>query len=85
MMPARARWARRGAYLPGGPTMSAAQIAWLDELLADAARSPRPTLWERDFLASIAGQRRRGGDALGLSENQLAALRRIEEKIHAAG
>lgn len=79
------RAARRGGYVPVGTLLTAQQLAWFDELLRDADRSHRPTPWERNFLASMAGLRRRGGGQLHLTAPQMAALARIEEKIHAAG
>lgn len=85
MMSARDRWARRGAYLATGPALSAAQLTWLDELLVDADKSHRPTPWERTFLASVASERKRGGDRLSLTGAQLDVLRGIERKIHAIG
>ena len=58
---------------------------WLDELLRDAEASPRPTPWERGFLGTIASNRIEWGTAFMLSEKQMAVLKRIEGKIHAAG
>lgn len=60
-------------------------LAWLRELLADAANSPRPSAWERSFLADIAARLAEWGASLSISERQMQAQRRIEAKIYAAG
>lgn len=58
---------------------------WLDGLLADCEASPRLTPWEMQFTGDVASRLIERGNTLDLSERQMQVLRRIEEKIHAAG
>lgn len=60
-------------------------LRWIQELLADAEDSPRVTEWERSFLGDVLARLAERGQALWLSDRQMAVLKRIEEKIHAAG
>ena len=68
-----------------GDLVGAPLEAWLDELVADAAKCGRLTEWERNFLASVAQRRRHFSGRLQLWPDQMRKLREIEEKIHAAG
>lgn len=65
--------------------MSPATRRWLGELLADCDRSPRLSPWERQVTGDLACRLIERGEALDLSERQMTVLKRIEEKIHAAG
>ena len=58
---------------------------WLDELLADAADSARLTGWEGSFIGDVRDRLIEWGNALSISERQMEVLKRIEEKIYAAG
>lgn len=71
--------------LAGGPQLNAQQIAWLLELIADCDKSARPTAWERNFVQDIASRLQQRGADLVLSDKQSDVLKKIEEKIHAAG
>ena len=61
------------------------QVKWLNEVLGDAEKSGRLTDWERDFIYSLWDLFGRYGAATTISSAQWTILRRIEEKIHAAG
>ena len=82
-MSADDRARRRGAATE--PNLSPQQVAWLTELLRDALASPRLNSWELGFIEGLDSRFRQYGAQLLLSEKQLVSLRKIEEKIHAAG
>ena len=80
---------RRGADIPYAPrhevgALSPARCAWLSELLRDADASPRPSAWERNFLAGVQRNFDAHGADLVLTERQMRVLAQIEGKIHAA-
>lgn len=55
----------------------------LDELLEDADGHHRMTDWEDGFLSSIRQRAALDGEALHLSDKQLATLKAIEAKVYA--
>lgn len=59
--------------------------AWLTEFLRDCDRSPRLNDFETSFVAGIGRRFAREHGELVITEAQWPVLRRIEEKIHAAG
>ena len=61
------------------------QVKWLNEFLTDSEKSGRLTDWERDFIYSLWDRFGRYGAATTISDAQWTVLRRLEEKIHAAG
>ena len=79
------RMRRRAGLPPLANGIGAAKLKWLDEVLTDAIASPRPTAWERSFIADVLARRKTYGERLQLSEGQMATLRQIEGKIYAAG
>lgn len=66
-------------------SIDAKTLAWLKELLTDAAASPRLNGGERSFLDATKGRLDEWGGSLSISEAQMTVLTRIEGKIHAAG
>lgn len=60
-------------------------MTWLCELISDAQASPRLNEFEAGFIDSIDRKLIRFGSAVTVTEPQMAVLRQIEEKIHAAG
>lgn len=78
----------RQPFVPTGPAprpLDVAEMRWLRELLADCLQSSRLSDWERDFVHGQRLNLQRLGVAAVLSDKQMGVLRKIEEKIHAAG
>ena len=57
-------------------------FAWLTEILADAETCARLTPWEDEFVADMQARVLVHKEDIRLSDNQMAVLRRIEEKVY---
>lgn len=62
-----------------------AAAKWLNEVLTDADKSGRLSGFERDFVNGLRRRFERSGTDTKVTPAQIATLRRIEEKIYAAG
>ncbi len=60
-------------------------FTWLQEVLRDAEACGRLTNWEDGFLSSLRDRVATYGASTAVSEKAMAVLKRIEEKIYAAG
>ena len=58
---------------------------WLNEILVDSEKSARLSAWERNFTEGLRRRFERHGTETLVSIAQMTTLRRIEEKIYAAG
>ncbi len=82
---------RAGTATPREPRTQAAAAmspevqAWLKEFLADCAKSPRLSRWERDFVFNVGRRFDWFTSWLVITPKQMGILRRIEVKIHAVG
>lgn len=62
-----------------------AAARWLKEVLTDADKSGRLSAFERDFVNGLRRRFDRSGAETKVTPAHVATLRRIEEKIYAAG
>jgi hypothetical protein len=73
------------APAPVRHALTTKQVAWLAELLGDCQKSPRLSTWEGSFVSDVRQRFAESGMTLALSDRQMETLRKIEERIHAAG
>ncbi len=62
--------------------MTDKEVARLREIVQDGKKCARLTLWETDFVASLAGKLDRYGNRIILTESQMEAVDRIEGKVY---